>query len=269
MQETVQFVLRNGYAILFAAVLAEQLGLPLPSSPVLLAMGALAGIGRFSLSLTLVLAVMASLVADTVWYWLGRRRGYKILNLLCRISLEPDSCVRRTSGVFTRYGPEALLFAKFIPGLSTVAPPMAGLIRMPMWRFLLNDGGGALAWAGAFAGLGFVFRTQLERVAQRAMGTGVGIMFLVITVVGGWVGWKFFQRKRFMRKLRIARITPDELHLKLAAGEQMLIVDLRDARELASDNAARLPGAIHVPLDQLESRHEEIPRDRDIVLYCS
>jgi membrane protein DedA with SNARE-associated domain len=269
MQETVQFVLRHGYAILFAAVLAEQLGLPLPSGPVLLAMGALAGVGRFSLPLTLLLAVIASLLADTLWYWLGRRRGYKILNLLCRISLEPDSCVRRTSDVFTKYGPEALLFAKFIPGLSTVAPPMAGLIRMPMWRFLLNDGGGALAWAGLFAGLGFVFRTQLERVAQEAMGTGVGIMLVVIAVVGGWVGWKFFQRKRFMRKLRVARITPDELHLKLEAGEQVLIVDLRDARELAGDDAARLPGAIHVPLDQLESRHEDIPRDREIVLYCS
>jgi membrane protein DedA with SNARE-associated domain len=269
MQETVQFVLRHGYAILFAAVLAEQLGLPLPSSPFLLAMGALAGIGRFSLSFSLLLAVIASLLADTVWYWLGRRRGYKILNLLCRISLEPDSCVRRTSDVFTHYGPEALLFAKFIPGLSTVAPPMAGLIRMPMWRFLLNDGGGALAWAGAFAGLGFVFRTQLERVAERALNTGVGIMFLVIALVGGWVGWKFFQRKRFMRKLRVSRITPDELHDKMQGGEQVLIVDLRDARELAADDAARLPGAIHVPLDQLESRHEDIPRDREIVLYCS
>ena len=146
---------------------------------------------------------------------------------------------------------------------------MAGLIRMPMWRFLLNDGGGALAWAGAFAGLGFVFRTQLERVAEKAMGTGVGIMVVVIVLVGGWVGWKFFQRKRFMRKLRVARITPEELHLKLQAGESVLIVDLRDARELAGDDAARLPGAIHVPLDQLEARHEDIPRDRDIILYCS
>jgi membrane protein DedA with SNARE-associated domain len=269
MQETVQFVLRHGYAILFAAVLAEQLGLPFPSSPVLLAMGALAGIGHFSLLVTLMLAVIASLAADTVWYWLGRRRGYKILNLLCKISLEPDSCVRRTSDVFTRYGPEALLFAKFVPGLSTVAPPMAGLIRMPMWRFLLNDGGGALAWAGAFTGLGFVFRAQLERVAEKAMSTGVEIMVLVLAVVGGWVGWKFFQRKRFMRKLRVARISPDELHRKMQDGEVVLIVDLRDARELAGDDAARLPGAIHVPLDQLESRHEDIPRDREIILYCS
>ncbi|MBI2679884.1 MAG: VTT domain-containing protein [Candidatus Solibacter usitatus] len=268
MQETVQFVLRYGYAILFASVLAEQLGLPLPASPVLLAMGALAGIGHFSLALALLLAVIASVLADTVWYWLGRRRGYKILNLLCKISLEPDSCVRRTSDIFTRYGPEALLFAKFVPGLSTVAPPMAGLIRMPLWRFLLNDGGGALAWAGAFAGLGFVFRTQLERVAEKAMSTGAGIMILVIAVVGGWVGWKFFQRARFLRKLRVARITPDELHRKMQDGDAVLIVDLRDARELASD-AARLPGAIHVPLDQLESRHENIPRDREIILYCS
>src|SRR5437868_4791545 len=116
MDQVVSFLLRHGYSVVFAAVLAEQIGLPLPSTPVLLAMGALAGAGRLSFLPALGLAVAASLMADTLWYWLGRKRGYSILNLLCRIALEPDSCVRRTENVFTRFGAGALLFAKFVPG---------------------------------------------------------------------------------------------------------------------------------------------------------
>src|SRR6202795_1674680 len=147
MHQTIEFVLRHGYAILFAWVFAEQIGLPVPAMPMLLAMGALAGSGDFSFPAAMLLAVSACLTGDTIWFWLGRRRGYSILSLLCRISLEPDSCVRRTNDVFARYGSGAVVFAKFIPGLSTVAPPLAGLTHMPIWRFLLADGAGAILWA--------------------------------------------------------------------------------------------------------------------------
>jgi len=143
MEEIISFLLRHGYWVVFAFVLAEQIGLPLPATPVLLAMGALAGLGRLSFLHAFALSVVASLIGDCLWYWLGRKRGYSVLNLLCRIALEPDSCVRRTENVFSRFGAGALLFAKFVPGLSTAAPPLAGLFRMPLWRFLLSDTAGA------------------------------------------------------------------------------------------------------------------------------
>src|SRR2546425_846428 len=148
MNETIQFLLRHGYSVVFGFVFAEQLGLPIPAIPVLLAMGALVGAGRLSFLPALAAAVVASVAADAVWYWLGRKRGYAVLNLLCRIALEPDSCVRRTENVFSRFGPGTLFFAKFIPGLSTAAPPLAGLFRMRAVRFLLNDAAGAALWAG-------------------------------------------------------------------------------------------------------------------------
>jgi membrane protein DedA with SNARE-associated domain len=164
MSEMLQFLIRNGYIVLFAWVFAEQIGLPLPAIPLLFAAGALAGTGKLNLLVALALAVCASLVGDLIWYEVGRRKGGSVLNFLCRISLEPDSCVRNTESAFARHGARSLLVAKFVPGLSTAAPPLAGIFQMRRGRFLLFDGLGALIWAGAFVGLGFLFSNQLERL---------------------------------------------------------------------------------------------------------
>ena len=172
MHHFVDFLLRHGYSVVFAFVLAEQIGLPLPATPILLAMGALAGLGRLSFLAALALGVVASLIGDCLWYWLGRKRGYSVLNLLCRIALEPDSCVRQTENVFSRFGAGSLLFAKFVPGLSTAAPPLAGLFRMPLWRFLLATRPARRCGCGAFSGVGYIFRAQLEEVAEYALGFG-------------------------------------------------------------------------------------------------
>lgn len=268
MHGTLQFVLRHGYALVFLVVLTEQAGLPIPSLPVLLAAGALAGQGKLSLSVALGLAVIASLAADLVWYELGRRRGHSILSLLCRISLEPDSCVRRTENAFAQRGARSLLVAKFVPGLSTAAPPLAGMLRMRLWRFLAWDGLGALLWAGAFVCAGFIFSAQLDRVAVYAQRLGAGLLLLLVGGLAAYIGFKFYQRQRFIRALRIARITPEELKRKLDAGEDMVVVDLRHSVEFEADEA-KVPGAIHLGPEEIEQRHLEIPRDRDIVLYCT
>lgn len=268
MSEAIDFLLRHGYTVLFFFVLAEQIGLPLPSVPVLLAVGALAGAGQLSYPLALAVAVLASLLSDFIWYQLGRRRGASILNLLCRISLEPDSCVRRTEDVFARHGAGALLYAKFLPGLNTAAPPLAGLFRMRLGRFLAFDAVGALFWAGAFSGLGFLFSDQLERVAAYASRLGSWLGVLLVGGLAGYIAWKYFDRRRFLRRLRIARITPEELQRKLAAGEKMVVIDLRHALDFEAE-AATLPGALHILPEQLDRRHHEVPRDRDIVLYCT
>src|SRR6202023_3833865 len=157
MNNILEFLVRHGYVVLLGWVFVEQLGLPIPSVPLLLAAGALAGAGRMNIFVALFATVYAALCADSLWYQLGRIKGIAILQLLCKISMEPDSCVRRTEGVFSRQGARSLLVAKFLPGLSTVAPPLAGIFHMRLRRFLLFDGGGSILWAGTFLGLGYVF----------------------------------------------------------------------------------------------------------------
>ena len=265
MHQSMQFLLRHGYPLLFAAVLAEQLGAPIPSAPVLLAMGALIGAGNYSWPGALFLSILACIVADGVWYLIGRQRGSRVLKLLCRISLEPDSCVSSTRYWFKRLGGWALVIAKFVPGLSTVAPPMAGMSRMPWWRFLGADGLGGFLWAGAFLGLGRIFRTQLDDVAAYATRLGGRFVVLVAVALALWIGWKYYQRRRFMKKLRIARIRPEELRDQLT---DAVIIDLRTSDELAADGA-KIPGSLWFDRKELEQRHAEIPKDRDVILYCT
>lgn len=268
MNETIEFLLRHGYAVLFLFVFAEQIGLPLPAIPILLAMGALAGAGQMSYGLALGVAVVASVVSDLIWYSLGRVRGGSILNLLCRIALEPDSCVRRTEETFARHGARSLLFAKFVPGLNTAAPPLAGLFRMKLRRFLAFDALGALLYLGVFSLLGLLFSEQLERAATVALQLGGWLVVLLVGGLAGYIAWKYVERQRFIRRLRIDRMSPEELHQKIGAGEDVVIVDLRHSLDFEAEPAT-LPGALHIPPDELERRHEEIPRDRDIILYCT
>ncbi len=268
MSETIGFLIRHGYALLFGWLLAEQLGLPLPAIPLLLAAGALAGAGRMSISLALGVAIAGALLGDAVWYELGRRKGAKVLGLLCRISLEPDSCVRRTEQVFGRYGVRSLVLAKFIPGLSTAAPPLAGIFGMKWPRFLLFDGLGALVYTGVFAGLGLLFSAQLEAVAEPALRLGEGLAVLAASALAAYILWKYAERRRFLGTLRVARITPSELKGRIDQGEEVLIVDLRHPLDFEAEPHL-IPGALRVAPEEIESRHAEIPRDRDVVLYCS
>ncbi len=171
MDATLGSLLTYGYVVLFVCVLAEQVGLPIPAVPVLLGVGALAGGGRMSVLMALGVAVAASLPVDLAWYELGRRRGSRVLGVLCRVSLEPDSCVRRTENLFMRQGRRTLLIAKFLPGLSTVAPPLAGVVGIARGQFILLDSAGALIWSGAWLGVGFLFKDAIERSTSSDSGS--------------------------------------------------------------------------------------------------
>jgi membrane protein DedA with SNARE-associated domain len=266
--EPASFLLRHPYAVVCAVVLAEQLGLPLPATPFLMAAGALAGIGHVHLGAALALAVAASLAGDLAWYEAGRRRGGRILDLLCRISLEPDSCVRRTEDSFARHGARTLLVAKFVPGLSTLAPPMAGVVRMSRRAFVLLDAAGAALWAGAGLCLGYLFSNQIERATEALARVGGSVTAAFAALVLGWVAWKYVERRRVLRDLRVARISPQELRRKLAAGEAVVVVDLRHVREVEAEPEG-VPGALRLGMHEIAARHDEIPRDRDVVLYCT
>ncbi len=268
MHHVIPFLLRHGYWVLLANVFVEQIGLPIPAVPVLLAMGALAGLGDFSFWTALALAVFACLVSDLMWFSLGRVRGHSILNLLCRVSLEPDSCVSNTKGLFSRFGALALLFAKFVPGLNAAAAPLAGLTRMPLAKYLAADAAGAAIWSGAYLATGLVFRNQLERAAEHASSLGSWLLLILALVLAAYVAWKYYQRRRFIRDLRVARVTAEELSSMLASGSDVVVVDLRHGIELA-DDAVKLPGALWIDMGELETRHAEIPRDKEVILYCS
>src|ERR1700724_1876599 len=208
MNELLQFVVRHGYTLIFAWVFVEQPGLPIPSAPLLLAAGALAGTHEMSLWMAISLAVLAAVTSDSMWYELGRRKGVRVLQLLCRISLEPDSCVRRTQVRFGKSGARVLLIAKFIPGLNAMAAPLSGIIRMGWRRFVLFDTLGALLWSSAFMITGYVFSGELERIAARVAYLGEWLLVLILAAFAGYIGWKLHNRYHFLRSLRIAGITP-------------------------------------------------------------
>lgn len=268
MDETLHFILRHGYAVLAVWVFAEQFGFPISSIPILLAAGALAGSGNMGLAGVVLIPVVGSLLADAIWYEIGRYKGSRVLKVLCRISIEPDSCVRNTENLFARRGANALVLAKFVPGLSVAAPPLSGMLGMRISRFLLFDGLGALAYIGTFVGLGFIFSHQLEDVARVALKLGAGLLALLVGGLVLYVVWKYVQRQRFIRSLRVNRITPEELKEKLDSGEEIVVVDLRHSMDFESDPVT-IPGALYLPSEELSQRYKEIPKDRELILFCT
>jgi membrane protein DedA with SNARE-associated domain len=264
--ETLAFVERNGYALLFLWVLAEQSAIPLPSAPLLLAAGALVRDGRLHASLAVACCVGAVLIGDTIWFLLGRRRGRRVLGFLCRVSLEPDSCVRQTENALLKYGLRTLLISKFIPGLNAVAAPLAGHSKFPYARFLVFDIAGGALWSGAYLALGYLFSTQLESILAYSSRMGAGLLLLISALLVLWIARKFVQRRMFLRRLRGDRITAAELQERLNAGEELVIVDLRTG---APDSQSSIPGAIRMSPTELTSRRGELPRDREIILFCS
>ena len=266
MSHTIEFLIRHGYLLLFFWLLAEQAALPLPSIPLLLACGALARDGKMDWRLVLLYGLTACLIADNVWFQLGKRRGTKILRFICRIALEPDSCVRQTENAFLKYGMRSLLVAKFVPGLNAVAAPMAGRSGASLLRFLLFDSLGTLVWLVSYTYVGYLFSDQLEIVADYAIRTGSGLITIVAALLAVWIAWKYVQRRRFLNSLAVARITAEELRDKLQAGEDVLIVDVR---AIAHDAPNTIPGAVFISVEEMATRHLEIPRDRDLILVCN
>jgi membrane protein DedA with SNARE-associated domain len=268
MKQVILFLAENGYAVLFFWILAEQSGLPVPATPVLLAAGALAGQGKLTWTLALAASVFALVIADNFWFQVGRSRGAKVLRLLCRISLEPDSCVRRTEDVFQKYGTGALVLAKFVPGLNLAAAPVMGLSGLTRRRFLMYDTFGALLWAGTFLGVGYVFTNQLERAALYAFRLGGWLLLIICAGLAVFVVLKWRQRRSFLKSLVANRIQPEELKAEMDAGQSLVILDLRHALDSLPDPRT-IPGAIRMKPEELQQRYQQIPSDSEIILYCT
>jgi membrane protein DedA with SNARE-associated domain/rhodanese-related sulfurtransferase len=237
----------------------------LPAFPFLIAAGALVGTGQMALGMAVAAAVFAAMAGDQVWFELGRRKGRLVLNWLCRISLEPTSCVRRTEDFFTRYGVRSLIAAKFVPGFSTIAPPLAGIVGLSAPQYLLLNGLGTLLWVGTGIGLGVAFSDRLEQALVMSAQIGPTVGLVVVTVVIGYVVYKAVNRYRADHL--IARVTVGQLINKIAAGEAPVIIDLRSLA--AHRTEAGIPGAVSLSLDEVVTRQHELPRDRDLILYCA
>jgi membrane protein DedA with SNARE-associated domain/rhodanese-related sulfurtransferase len=262
------FLEQYGVVILPALAVAEQIGVPLPAVPALLAVGALAAHGRISIPLVLGAISVAALATDFAWYELGRRRGARVLVRLCQLSLEPDSCLRRAQSIFARHGARSMLVAKFVPGLTTVMPPLAGVFAIARGRFALYDLAGVLLWAGTWLALGYFFSDAIVLIAARA--TALGRMFglVIATALAGYILVKYGRRHLFLRKLRTARVSPEALKRRLDAREDVTIIDLRTPLEVTATPYA-IPGSRWLAADAIDEHEDEFLRSRDVVLYCA
>ena len=262
------FLLLYGYVLLFAWVLIEQLGIPLPATPVLLAAGALSVDGSLNLTFAFVAAFGAAVASDITWFFVGRRYGHHVLRLLCKLSLEPTTCVRRTQNSFASRRVATLLTAKFIPGLAILAPPIAGQNGMAFAPFLLFDSLGTILWVGALLLVGRFFGDALAQNPNLFdwIGRFSGAL-LILGIVAFFIA-RLIRRRMVLKNLAAARLDPADLKAQLDAGESVYIIDLRHPLELLPEPFT-LPGARHFSPESLAERHTEIPRDRDVVLFCT
>jgi len=267
LTEIVRLVAQYGLALVFANVLLEQVGLPLPAVPTLVVAGALAAQGKLSLIALFAVAFAACVVGDTLWYAAGRRYGRGVMRLLCRISLSPDSCVRQTEVRFSQWGGWTLVFAKFIPGLSMVAPPLAGATRLGWTPFLLWNALGIAIWAGAAIGAGALFEAQIGGLLARLEAWGALALQAIGALLALYVALKWWERRRFYKMLRVARIGVDELRGLIHGGQRPIVVDVRSAASRRVDPRF-IPGAVAMDSDQVEQQLAQLPADRDIVFYC-
>ncbi len=257
-----------GLMIVVVNVLLNQIGLPVPVVPTLIVAGAVGAYGQASLPALLIGAVIACVAADCGWYLIGEKYGIRVLKTLCKISLEPDSCVSQTQTRFERWGVNSLVIAKFIPGLSIIAPPMAGALRIGWPRFVILSTIAAVLWVGVYLGAGAVFNSQIEwllgELTQFGSIAGVGVALLLIC----YIAFKWWERRRFYRMLRMARISVGDLYALVQSGAAPIMVDVRSttAREL---EPRWIPGALHVPLPDVARLLKELPRDREVILYCT
>ncbi|HKR63647.1 MAG TPA: VTT domain-containing protein [Thermoanaerobaculia bacterium] len=268
MSKIVHLLIRYGTPLVWLNVFAEQIGLPIPAVPTLVVAGALSRDGKMSSTLVIAGAVAASLLADWFWFLLGRRMGYRVLRVLCIMSLSRDTCVRDTEAKFERWGMRSLIVAKFVPGFSTVAPPLAGATRQSTAAFLLYDGIGALLWAGLSVAAGHVFHRAVDRVLLTLENMGGWAIALLLTALALFMIRKWMQRVRLLHKLRLARITPEELHELMEDEPPPVIIDVRTPSAQKRD-PRRVRNAVVMPHDAIPEHVAELPRNREVILYCT
>jgi membrane protein DedA with SNARE-associated domain len=268
VEELRQLLAQHGLTLVFVNVLLSQLGLPIPAMPMLVVAGALLAEGSMQWFTLAAVVVLGSLLGDVPWYLAGKRYGYRVLRTLCRVSIEPDSCVKQTENIFTRWGPPSLVFAKYVPGFSTVAPPLAGTMRLGFGVFVAYSAAAAALWAAAPVIAGFFFEREVAWLLQRIGGMGTDALLVIAIVLAAYVAVKAVERYLLIRFLRMVRVSAYELRDMIESGRNPLILDARSQLARESD-PRRIPGAMTLDMGALESFAARVPQDRDVVVYCS
>jgi membrane protein DedA with SNARE-associated domain/rhodanese-related sulfurtransferase len=270
MSELLDLFVRHRMAVIFAWSFGVQGGAPIPAVPMLLGAGALAGAGQMSLALAVAMAVAATLAADVLWYILGLFAGARVLGILGRLSMDPDSFVRDAKERFQAHRARFLVLAKFLPGVNPLAAALAGVVALRPVSFLSFDVVGAMLWAGGWMTIGYVCADVIEVVAAQMARVGTPVAIALVTALIAYLAFKLARRQRFLRHLQKSRITPLELKRRLDAGDRLVIVDLRTALDIETA-PYRIPCArriapellLHPPAQPL------IPRDSEVVFYCA
>ncbi len=257
-----------GLSVIFLNVLCNQLGLPVPVLPTLIVAGAMAADGRLPGAAVFGLAVAGCVCGDGAWYVAGRLFGGRVMKLLCKVSLTPDTCVSQTQSSFERHGSRVLIVAKFIPGLSLVAPPLAGATRMGVLRFLCYSVLAAALWVSAALLVGLLLKAQIAWLLPRVAGLGGAAVSVLLLLLAGYIGYKWYERYRFNKALEMARIGVAELYTHLGSATPPVVLDVRTPTATGLQ-PQRIPGALQVPLQEVARHVGQLPRDRDIILYCA
>jgi membrane protein DedA with SNARE-associated domain/rhodanese-related sulfurtransferase len=267
MAHLIHLIELYGLAFVFVNVLALQAGLPFPAYPTLIVTGALAAKGHYTTAALLATAVVASVVSDTGWYIAGRRFGGRVLRTLCRVSLSPDTCVRQTEGIFERYGAPSLAVAKFVPGFASVATAMAGAVRISVWRFLVFDAIGAALWSGVAIALGYIFSAAIGDIIAVFDRMGRWGVWVLGAGFVAYIVYRWVQRQRFLRQLRMDRVTVDELHELMSEGQLGTVVDVRSP--FAQALTGRIPGAITIDVNDVRAGLSAVSTRGEVVVYCA
>ena len=266
--EIIALIAHYGLLLVFFSVLVDQVGAPLPAVPTLVVAGTLAASDQLSIAGILLVALAACLIGDLLWYWAGRHFGTGVMRTLCRISVSPDSCVRRSELQFERWGGQVLVIAKFVPGLSLVAPPLMGAMGLRLHVFLLLDGLGALLWVSVPVGLGYAFAAQIDTLLAALASAGTAAFELVLGLLAVYILGRWWWRRSLLLALRMTRITVEELNHAIVDGRAPLVVDVRSETSRRLD-ARIVPGALLVDIDRLGQSLHDVPLDQELVIYCN
>jgi membrane protein DedA with SNARE-associated domain/rhodanese-related sulfurtransferase len=264
----VALIAEYGLLLVFVNVLVEQAGVPVPAVPTLVVAGALAAAGKLPLIAVVAVALVACLISDLAWYWAGRHFGATVMRTLCRISLSPDSCVKQSELRFQRWRGQILLIAKFVPGLSTIAPPLVGAMKLRPHVFVWFDGVGSLIWIGVVVGLGYAFARQIDHVLMLLANAGTFAVEFIAVLLLAYILLKWWQRRRLLLSLRLARIGVDELHRLIEDGKGPVVVDVRSQASRLVDTRI-IPGALMADLRGIDQDLNQVPIDQEVVIYCS
>jgi membrane protein DedA with SNARE-associated domain len=270
MNDLLSLISHHGYLFLAVVCFAEAIGLPLPAALAILTAGAVAAYGDLHLYFVLGFGVAAMVAGDVILYFMGRVSGWALLGLLCRLSANPETCILRSAEYFYRRGKQTLLFAKFIPGINTMSPPLSGSMKMRLADFLQYDTVGAILYVGAYALAGYLFSDALRAITRGLRSAGFAAEVIFGIGLAAYLVYRIWIYRKYRLLDVIPRIPAEELARRLAseAAKNMLIADVRSHGYYDADSQ-RIAGSIRIEPNNLIEEVKNLPRDQEIYLYCT